>query len=131
MSKFISLALAQPIGTIIGLLAVISIAPKSEAMSANIQPSSLQQPAENLHSQIIFRIGERGYTRREEWQYRRDLRMQQRRSERRQYNRDDQYNYGDRYNRNGRYNYGDRYNRNGRYNSGDRYNRDGRYDRNR
>jgi hypothetical protein len=78
MWKLTSLALAQPIGTIIGLITLVSIAPKSEAMTANTQPS-LQQPAANLHSQIIFRIGERGYTRREEWQYRRDLRMQQRR----------------------------------------------------
>ncbi|WP_310489917.1 hypothetical protein, partial [Chamaesiphon sp. VAR_69_metabat_338] len=70
MSKFVSLA--------IGLLAVISIAPKSGAMSANIQPSSLQQPAENLHSQIIFRTGERDYNRREQRQYRRDLRQQRR-----------------------------------------------------
>jgi hypothetical protein len=114
MSKIISLA--------IGLLAVISIAPKSDAMSANIQPSSLQQPAENLHSQIIFRSGERGYTRREEWQYRRDLRRQQRRWERR----NGEYNRGG-YNRNGgyirgEYNRGDRYNRNGGYNRGE-YNR--------
>ncbi|WP_373541916.1 hypothetical protein [Chamaesiphon sp.] len=102
MSKLISLALAKPIGTIIGLLTVISIAPKSEAITTNIQPSSLQQPAANLHSQIIFRTGDRGYSRREQWQYRRDLR-QQRRWERRQYNRDGRYNYGDRYNRDGRY----------------------------
>jgi hypothetical protein len=75
--KFISLA--------IGLLTIISIAPKSEAMNANVRPS-LQQPAENLHAQIIFRIGDRGYTRRQEWQYRRDLKMQQQReAERRQY----------------------------------------------
>jgi hypothetical protein len=127
MSKFISLAL--------GLLAVISIAPKSEAMSANIQPSSLQQPAKNLHSQIIFRIGERGYTRREEWQYRRDVRMQQRRWERRngeynrgEYNRNDGYNRGE-YNRNDGYNRGE-YNRNGRYNRGE-YNRNDGYNRNR
>jgi hypothetical protein len=121
MSKFISLAL--------GLLAVISIVPKSEAMSANIQPSSLQQPAKNLHSQIIFRIGERGYTRREEWQYRRDLRMQQRRWERRNggYNRGG-YNRGE-YNRNDGYNRGE-YNRNGRYNRGE-YNRNDGYNRNR
>jgi hypothetical protein len=78
MSKLISLA--------IGLLTVISIAPKSEATISNSPPISLQQPAGNLHSQIIFRIGDRGYTRREEWQYRRDLRMQRRReAERRQY----------------------------------------------
>jgi hypothetical protein len=70
----------------IGLLAVISIAPNSEAMTANTQPS-LQQPAANLHSQIIFRIGDRGYTRRQEGQYRRDLVMQRKReAQRRQYN---------------------------------------------
>ena len=101
MLKLTSLALAQPIGTIIGSIALVSIAPKSEAMSANVQPSSLQQPAANLHSQIIFRIGDRGYTRREEWQYRRDLKMQQRRSERRQYNRDGGYNRDSGYNRDG------------------------------
>jgi hypothetical protein len=71
----------------IGLLAVISIAPNSEAMTANTQPS-LQQPAGNLHSQIIFRIGDRGYTRRQEGQYRRDLAIQRKReAQRRQYNR--------------------------------------------
>jgi hypothetical protein len=80
MLKFTSLA--------IGLLTIISFAPKSEAMTANIQPSSLQQPAGNLHSQIIFRIGDRGYTRRQEGQYRRDLVMQRKReAQRRQYNR--------------------------------------------
>jgi hypothetical protein len=80
MLKFTSLA--------IGLLTIISFAPKSEAMTANIQPSSLQQPAGNLHSQIIFRIGDRGYTRRQEGQYRRDLVMQRKReAQRRQYKR--------------------------------------------
>ncbi len=86
MLKLISIALAQPLcagrhfvnGTIIGLLTIVSIAPNSEAMTANIQPS-LQQPAANLHSQIIFRIGDRGYTRRQEGQYRRDLILQRRR----------------------------------------------------
>jgi hypothetical protein len=75
----------------IGLITIVSIAPKSEAMTTNVQPS-LQQPAANLHAQIIFRIGDRGYTRREEWQYRRDLRMQRRReAERRQYGRMGRY----------------------------------------
>ncbi len=101
MLKLTSLALAQPIGTIIGLITIVSFAPKSEAMSANVQPSSLQQPAGNLHSQIIFRIGDRGYTRREEWQYRRDLKMQQRRAERRQYSREGGYNRNGGYNRDG------------------------------
>jgi hypothetical protein len=102
MLKFTSLALAQPIGTIIGLITIISFAPKSEALSANIQPSSLQQPAGNLHSQIIFRIGDRGYTRRQEGQYRRDLKMQRNRdSQRRQYNRMGQNNRDGQYNRDG------------------------------
>jgi len=104
MLKLISLALAQPIGTIIGLITIVSIAPKSEAMTANMQPS-LQQPAVNLHSQIIFRIGERSYTRRQEWQYRRDLRMQRRRErERRQYGRMGGYNRDGGYSRDGGYN---------------------------
>jgi hypothetical protein len=97
MLKLISLAFAQPIGTIIGLITIVSIAPNSEAMSANTQ-SSLQQPAANLHSQIIFRIGDRGYTRRQEGQYRRDLRTQRRReAARRQHGRMDDRNHdGDR-----------------------------------
>ncbi len=113
MSKFISLA--------IGLLTVISIAPNSEAMSANSQPS-LQQPAENLHSQTIFRNRERD-NRREEWL--------QRREERRQRNRDywAKPTLRERYNRDYRYNYDYRYNRDGRYNRDYRYNRDGRYRR--
>jgi hypothetical protein len=80
----------------IGLITILSIAPKSEAMTTNVQPS-LQQPAANLHSQIIFRIGDRGYTRREEWQYRRDLRMQRRReAERREGHMDRYHRDGDR-----------------------------------
>jgi hypothetical protein len=94
MLKLISLA--------IGLITIVSIAPKSEAMTANMQPL-LQQPAANLHSQIIFRIGDRGYTRRQEWQYRRDLKMQQRR-ERRQYSREGRYSRNGGYNRNSEYN---------------------------
>jgi hypothetical protein len=89
----------------IGLLTIGSIAPKSEAMTANTQPS-LQQPAANLHSQIIFRIGERGYTRREEWQYRRDLRMQRRREAERR-----QYGHMGRYHRDGDRNHDGEYNR--------------------
>jgi hypothetical protein len=49
MLKLTSLAL--------GLLTVITIAPKSEAMSANVSPLSLQQPAGNLHSQVIIKLG--------------------------------------------------------------------------
>jgi hypothetical protein len=102
MLKFMSIA--------IGLLTIVAMTPKSEAMSANVQPSSLQQPAGNLHSQIIFRIGdsaeptlrERGYTRRKEGQYRHDLKMHRKReSERRQYNRMGRSNRDGRYNRDG------------------------------
>jgi hypothetical protein len=79
VSKLISLA--------VGLLTVISIAPNSEAMSTNSQPISLQQPAENLHSQIIFKVGDRdrrGYSRRER-ERRREEMQRQREAERRQY----------------------------------------------
>jgi hypothetical protein len=85
------------ISLVIGLLTIVAIAPNSEAMTANMQPS-LQQPAANLHAQIIFRIGDRGYTRRQEGQYRHDLRMQRRReAARRQHGRMDDRNHdGDR-----------------------------------
>jgi hypothetical protein len=49
MLKLTSLAL--------GLLTVIAIAPKSEAMSATTSPLSLQTPAGNLHSQVIIKLG--------------------------------------------------------------------------
>jgi hypothetical protein len=49
MFKFTSLAL--------GLLSIMAIAPKSEAMSANTTPLSFQQPAANLHSQVIIKLG--------------------------------------------------------------------------
>jgi hypothetical protein len=42
---------------IIGLLAVISIAPKSQAMTAN--NNSLAKPARDLHAQVFVRVGER------------------------------------------------------------------------
>jgi hypothetical protein len=42
----------------IGLLTVISIAPQSQAMTTNIDAPSLQQPAANLHSQIILKVSE-------------------------------------------------------------------------
>jgi hypothetical protein len=50
MSKLTALA--------IGLLTVISIAPQSQAMTTNIDSPSLQQPAANLHSQIILKVAE-------------------------------------------------------------------------
>jgi hypothetical protein len=85
MSKLISLALAQPIGMIIGLLTVISIAPSSEAMNASSQPISIQQPAGDLYSQIIFKARERrGYSYRERERRREEI-ERQRQAERRQY----------------------------------------------
>jgi hypothetical protein len=87
MLKLTSLAL--------GLLTVLSIAPSSEAMSANINPVSLQQPAANLHSQVILRIGDRkGYSRRGQLQRQRDLELQRRREaerRRRQFRRSGDY----------------------------------------
>ena len=50
MSKLTTLA--------ISLLTVISIAPKSQAMTTNTNSPSLQQPAANLHSQVIFKVAE-------------------------------------------------------------------------
>jgi hypothetical protein len=50
MSKLTALA--------IGLLTVISIAPQSQAMTTNIDAPSLQQPAANLHSQVILKVSE-------------------------------------------------------------------------
>jgi hypothetical protein len=41
MLRFIAIALAQPIGTIIGSITIVSIAPKSEAMTANIQKTAV------------------------------------------------------------------------------------------
>jgi hypothetical protein len=79
MSKLISLA--------IGLLTVIAIAPKSEATVVNSSPISLQQPAENLHAQIIFKVGDRDrrdYYRRERERRREEIRRE-REAERRQY----------------------------------------------
>jgi hypothetical protein len=102
MSKLISLALAQPIGTIIGLLTVISIAPSSEAMNANSQPISLQQPAGELYSQIIFKAGERrGYSHRERERRREEI-QRQRQAERRQYRRERRRD-GEYYRREGEY----------------------------
>jgi hypothetical protein len=64
MLKLTSLAL--------GLLTVIAIAPRSEAMSTTVTPLSIEQPAANLHSQVIFKVGQPGYSRRSEAQRRRE-----------------------------------------------------------
>jgi hypothetical protein len=64
MSKLTALA--------IGLLAVIAIAPKSQAMSATVDPISVKQPAANLQSQLIIKIGGQSeYSDREELHRRR------------------------------------------------------------
>jgi hypothetical protein len=49
MPKFTALAIA--------LLTVMSIAPKSQAMSANASSLSVNQPAGDLHAQLIIKIG--------------------------------------------------------------------------
>jgi hypothetical protein len=43
----------------IGLLTVISMAPSAEAMAATAPAVSISQPAANLHSQVILKIGDR------------------------------------------------------------------------
>ncbi len=105
MLKLTSLALAQPIGTIIGLLTVIAIAPKSEAMTANAQPISLQQTAGGLHAQVIFKIGTPEYRYREAERRREREREEERRRNYRRYHggyhRDGDYRRdGDYYRRN-------------------------------
>jgi hypothetical protein len=41
----------------IALLTVISIAPQSQALTAGDRSASFQQPAQNLHAQVIIKIG--------------------------------------------------------------------------
>ena len=43
---------------VLGLLTVIAIVPKSDAMLTNDRPLSIEQPAGNLHAQVIFQIGQ-------------------------------------------------------------------------
>jgi hypothetical protein len=50
----------------IALLTVISIAPKSQALTTTDRPASLQQPAGNLHAQVIIKIGTQTESRHEE-----------------------------------------------------------------
>ncbi len=84
MSKLTSLA--------IGVLSAIAIAPASPAMAATSNPSAaVQQPAGDLHAQVIFKIGtpyyQRGYysnweydryRRRLEWEREREARWRSR-----------------------------------------------------
>lgn len=69
----------------IGLLTVISMAPSAEAMAATAPAVSISQPAANLHSQVILKIGDRdrGYSRGSIWQRRRELELQRERQARR------------------------------------------------
>jgi hypothetical protein len=63
----------------LGLLTIIAFLPASEA-AININPLSIQKPATNLHSQVILKIGQPGYSRRSEAQRRRDLQLQRERA---------------------------------------------------
>jgi hypothetical protein len=68
-------------------LTIISIAPNSEAMSANIRPLSVGQPGGDLHAQVIIKFGDRGYSRRAAAQRRRELEREREAARRRQYRR--------------------------------------------
>jgi hypothetical protein len=63
----------------IGLLTVISMAPSSVAMTAPTRSVSIEQPATNLHSQIILKFGNRNNNRRADYQRRRELELQRER----------------------------------------------------
>jgi hypothetical protein len=67
----------------IGLLSIIAIAPQSEAMTANAAPASIERSANNLHSQIILKVGDRnrGYSRGGISQRRRELELRREREE--------------------------------------------------
>jgi hypothetical protein len=69
----------------IGLLTVISMAPTAEAMTAKVYPVSISQPAANLQSQVILKIGDRdrGYSRWSILQRRRDQELRRERQARR------------------------------------------------
>ncbi|AFY94727.1 hypothetical protein [Chamaesiphon minutus] len=83
----------------IGLLTVIAIAPKSEAITANVSPVSISQPAANFHSQVILKIGDRhrGYSRGNMLQRRREQELQRERQARRRERarRRDERSYGE------------------------------------
>ncbi|WP_310413989.1 hypothetical protein [Chamaesiphon sp. OTE_8_metabat_110] len=63
----------------IGLLSILTMAPRSEAMTANARPVSIDRPAANLQSQIILKIGDRGYSRGSNYRRRRELELQRER----------------------------------------------------
>ena len=69
---------------VLGLLTVIAIVPKSDAMLTNDRPLSIEQPAGNLHAQIIFQIGQPDYRNRGQAQRRREFELaREREAERR------------------------------------------------
>lgn len=76
----------------LGLLATAAIAQPSLAVNAaNTSTSSIARPADNLHSQLIIKIGDRGgygYRRdRYDWERARQERLARQRWEARQYRR--------------------------------------------
>lgn len=81
MLKFTSVAL--------GLLATAAMAqPSLAANAANTSTSSTALPAENLHSQLIIKIGDNGYRRDNyHWERERQERLARQRWEARQYRR--------------------------------------------
>jgi hypothetical protein len=69
----------------IGFLTVIAMAPTSEAMATNTPAVSISQPAANLQSQVILKIGDRdrGYSRGSILQRRREQELRRERQARR------------------------------------------------
>jgi hypothetical protein len=72
----------------IGLLAVIMMAPKSAAMTANPQPVSSERATTNLYSQVILKIGDRDRRYNRDRGYARGSILQQRRNLERQRDRE-------------------------------------------
>jgi hypothetical protein len=76
---------------VIGIFTILTIAPKSEAMSSNSLPIPSALATNNLHAQVILNIGDRhrrynrsrGYSRGSILQQRRDLQRQREASRRR------------------------------------------------
>jgi hypothetical protein len=83
----------------IGILTIVAIVPKSEAMSINSQPVSIESATANLHAQVILNNSDRnrrynrdrGYSRGSILQQRRDL-ERQRAADRRRYRYDERRN---------------------------------------
>lgn len=84
---------------VLGLLTVIAIAPSSEAMTTTDRPLSIQQPAGNLHAQVIFKIGQPDYRNRGQAQRRREFELAREREaerRRREHDRRNHHRGGDR-----------------------------------